>query len=82
MGTAEMPPLLTAPTEHLKHVSWEAYRVESYVNWCGHGQEIIPFPLPDGSVRFKTLGPSRTKRLKSAGIDPSTSTKSGRTGEQ
>jgi hypothetical protein len=24
--------------EHLKHVGWEAYRVESYANWCGHAQ--------------------------------------------
>jgi hypothetical protein len=31
-------------TEHLKHVS--------YVNWCGHAQEIIPFPLPDGGCQF------------------------------
>jgi hypothetical protein len=22
------------------------------VNWCGHGQEIIPFPLPDGRITF------------------------------
>jgi hypothetical protein len=25
---------------HLKHVGWEAYRVESYQNWCGHTQEV------------------------------------------
>ena len=30
--------------EHLQHVGWQAYRVETYVNWCGHGQEVIPFP--------------------------------------
>src|ERR1700737_2666427 len=35
-------------TEHLKHVGWEPYQVVSYVNWCGHAQEIIPLPLPDG----------------------------------
>jgi hypothetical protein len=22
------------------------------VNWCGHGQEVIPFPRPDGLVAF------------------------------
>jgi hypothetical protein len=38
--------------EHLAHVGWQAYQVASYVNWCGDGQEIIPFPLSDGSVRF------------------------------
>ena len=25
-----------------------AYRVESYVNWCGHGQEFVPWPEKDG----------------------------------
>jgi hypothetical protein len=40
------------PFEHLWHVGWPPYQVESYVNWCEHGQEVIPFPLPDGSVRF------------------------------
>jgi hypothetical protein len=29
--------------EHLRLVGWQAYRVESYVSWCGHGQEVIPF---------------------------------------
>jgi hypothetical protein len=38
--------------EHLKHVGWEAYRVESYVNWCRHAQEVIPFPRLDGTVLF------------------------------
>ena len=32
--------------ENLKHVRGQTYRVETYVNWCGHGHEIIP--LPDG----------------------------------
>ena len=27
-----------------------AYRVETYVNWCGHGQEVIPVPREDGLV--------------------------------
>jgi len=47
-------------TEHLKHVGWEPYQVVSYVNWCGHAQEIIPFPLPDGGCQFvPVLGESR-----------------------
>jgi hypothetical protein len=28
--------------ENLQHLGWSAYRVESYVNWCGHAQEVIP----------------------------------------
>jgi len=36
--------------EHLRHVGWQAYRVATYVNWCGHGQEVIPWPRADGLV--------------------------------
>jgi hypothetical protein len=36
--------------EHLMHAGWEAYRVERYVNWCGHAQEVIPIPRPDGPL--------------------------------
>ena len=39
-------------TEHLKHVGWEPYQVVSCVNWCGQGQEVIPFPLADGGCQF------------------------------
>ncbi len=28
------------------------YRVQSYQSWCGHTQELIPFPRADGSVLF------------------------------
>jgi hypothetical protein len=46
--------------EHLKHVGWEAYRVESYVNWCGHKREVIPVPREDGLVAFvPALGEAR-----------------------
>ncbi len=37
---------------HSKHVGWSPYRVASYVNWCGHGQEVIPVPRADGLVAF------------------------------
>jgi hypothetical protein len=46
--------------EHLKHVGWEAYRVESYVNWCGHKREVIPVPREDGLAAFvPVLGEAR-----------------------
>jgi hypothetical protein len=33
---------------------------ETYVNWCRHGQEVIPFLLPDGHVTFvPVLGEAR-----------------------
>jgi len=28
------------------------HRVQSYQSWCGHTQELIPFPRADGSVLF------------------------------
>jgi hypothetical protein len=56
-------------TEHLKHVGWEPYPVPSYVNWCGHAQEVIPFPLPGGGCQFvpvlgrRFMGPATLPRL-------------------
>jgi hypothetical protein len=43
---------MTLRADQLRMVGWEAYRVQSYQNWCGHTQEVIPFPLADGSVRY------------------------------
>jgi hypothetical protein len=46
--------------EHVRHVGWQLYRVESYVNWCGHAQQVIPWPRADGSVRLiPVLGDAR-----------------------
>src|SRR5882672_4678156 len=38
--------------EHLRHVGWQLFRPATYVGWCGHVQEVIPMPLPDGHVTF------------------------------
>jgi hypothetical protein len=38
--------------EHLRHVGWQAYPVESYVNWCGHAHEVILPRRKDGSVVY------------------------------
>jgi hypothetical protein len=38
--------------EHLKHVGCSSYRSETYVSWCGQGQEVIPVPLADSRVTF------------------------------
>ena len=38
--------------ENLRHLGWDPYTVQSYQSWCGHTQEIIPFPRADGSVLF------------------------------
>ena len=45
---------------HLRHIGWQLFRPATYVNWCGHGQEVIPFPLADGRVTFvPVLGEAR-----------------------
>jgi hypothetical protein len=38
--------------ENLRNVGWQLFRAETYVNWCGHGQEVIPLPLEDSRVPF------------------------------
>ena len=38
--------------ENLRHVGWQLFMPATYVTWCGHGQEVIPVPLPDGRVTF------------------------------
>ena len=36
--------------EHLAHVGWRAYQVESYQNWCGAAQEVLTWPRSNGSM--------------------------------
>ena len=38
--------------EHLRQLGLRAFSVERFQSWCGHTQEIIPFPRADGSVVF------------------------------
>jgi len=38
--------------ENLRNLGWQPYTVQSHQSWCGHRQEIIPFPREDGSVLF------------------------------
>ncbi len=37
--------------ENLRNLGWHAFQVERYQSWCGHGQEIIPIPQSDGTVK-------------------------------
>ena len=30
--------------ETLRQIGWPLFRVARYVEWCGHGQELIPVP--------------------------------------
>ncbi len=27
--------------EHLRHLGWQPYTVQSYQSWCGHTQEVL-----------------------------------------
>jgi len=38
--------------EHLRLMGWRLYASAEYVNWCGHGQEVIPLPLAEDRVTF------------------------------
>ncbi len=31
---------------------WRPYAMASYVNWCGHGQEVIPIPETERECRM------------------------------
>ena len=36
----------------LRQVGWPLFRVARYVEWCGHGQELIPVPDEGEWVRL------------------------------
>ncbi len=38
--------------EHLRLVGWRLYAPAEFVNWCGHGQEVIPLPEEEGWCRL------------------------------
>jgi hypothetical protein len=41
----------------------QPYTVQSYQSWCGHRQEIIPFPRADGKVLFVPVLGEATYRM-------------------
>ena len=45
-------PIQGVPRREFQPRGVALFRPASYVNWCGHAQEIIPLPLPDGRVTF------------------------------
>lgn len=38
--------------DHLRMVGWKLLGTVQIINWCGHGQEFVPWPEPDGSWRL------------------------------
>ena len=38
--------------ETLRQIGWPLFRVARYVEWCGHGQELIPVPDEGEWVRL------------------------------
>ena len=44
--------------ETLRQTGWPLFRVARYVEWCGHGQELIPGPGDAERVRLvPVIGP-------------------------
>jgi hypothetical protein len=41
-------------------LGWRLFTAATYVNWCGHGQEVIPFLRPDGLVALVPVLPEAT----------------------
>lgn len=48
-------PLWPIRLEHLRLIGWQLFRAAEYVNWCGHGQEVIPWPAAGGWARLVPL---------------------------
>jgi hypothetical protein len=44
----EIPVALRLRVEDVRRVGWQLYTPAHYVEWCGHGQEVIPIPQRDG----------------------------------
>ena len=40
-------PLHRDRPDTLRLIGWPLYRVASFINWCGHRQEVIPIPDED-----------------------------------
>ena len=38
--------------ETFRQIGWPLFRVARFVNWCGHGQELIPVPDDVERVRL------------------------------
>jgi hypothetical protein len=41
-------PVLRLRYEHLRMNGWKPMKTMQVVNWCGHGQQFIPWPQADG----------------------------------
>ena len=41
-GTGREYPVRRYRYEALRQIGWSLFRVARYVEWCGHGQELIP----------------------------------------
>ncbi len=45
------PPSRRFRLEHLRLIGWRLFAPAEYVNWCGHGQKVIPLPEEEGWCR-------------------------------
>lgn len=44
--------MLRLRVEDVRRVGWRLYTPAQYVEWCGHGQEVVPIPQRDGWCRL------------------------------
>jgi hypothetical protein len=41
-------PILRLHVEDVRRVGWQPFVPAQYVEWCGHGQKVVPIPQRDG----------------------------------
>jgi len=51
-GCGREVPICRYRYETLRQIGLPLFRVARYVEWCGHGQELIPVPDEGGWVRM------------------------------
>ena len=53
-------PIYDMKLEDVRRGGWQLFVPTKRVNWCGHGQELLPLPGPDGWCRLvPILGEAR-----------------------
>ena len=51
-GCGREVPIRRSRYETLRQIGWPLFRVARYVEWCGHGQELMPMPDEGEWVRM------------------------------
>src|SRR5262245_44376647 len=54
-GCGREVPIRQYRYDTLRQIGWPLFRVARFVNWCGHGQELIPVPDDGEWARLKPV---------------------------